>query len=469
MLNLYLIIIINTYFLFLIFDFHNIKIKNYRIYGILLSLTLIYFLYIYKNNIYNFQCISSFLGFNLGIDGISLLFIILTTILIPLSIIANWNTIKFLNIYIYLILLLEILLIILFMLVDILSFFIIFEITLPCLFLFIGIGGNKSKINASFYIFIYTMLGSLFLLVSILFILNIIGGTDFYSLFNSNFSYIYQSYIFIGMFIAFAVKTPLLPLHIWLLKAHVESPLSGSIILAGIILKLSVYGIIRLIIPITPKALFNFNVYLGILGVITIIIISISTIRSSDIKELIAYSSITHAAVYILGIISNNIQGIEGGIILSLGHGFVSPALFIITGGILYDRYHSRDINSIRGIIQLMPLLSFFFFLFTLSNCGIPLSLNFIGEFLSLYAFFEKLPLLALLASISIIFSAVYSIFLYNRVVYGYYLNVSNISILDISKKEILILLMLIILTFTGIYPCIFSKYITYTAATKLY
>jgi NADH-ubiquinone oxidoreductase chain 4 len=195
---------------------------------------------------------------------------------------------------------------------------------------------------------------------------------------------------------------------------------------------------------------------LGVIGVSTIIIISLSTIRASDIKELIAYSSISHAGVYILGIISNNIQGIEGGILLGLAHGFVSPALFIITGGILYDRYFSRDINSIRGVTQLMPLLSIFFILFTLSNCGVPLSLNFVGEFLSLYGFFEKLPILGLLASSSIIFSAVYSIYLYNRIAFGKYFSINSIKygMTDISKREYYILLLLLLLTvILGILP----------------
>jgi NADH-ubiquinone oxidoreductase chain 4 len=426
------------------------------------------YLFIYlDNSIYNFQYVSSILNINIGLDGISLIFILLTTLLTPLSIIANWNNIKYFNYYIFILLLLEILLIILFIILDFFYFFILFEMTLPCLFLFIGIGGNKFKIKASYYIFIYTMFGSLFLLISILYIIKIFGNTDFYSLFKNNLNYIHQSYIFIGLFLAFAVKTPLMPLHIWLLKAHVESPLSGSMILAGIILKLSSFGILRLILPITPKSLWDNSIYLGIIGIITIVIISVSTLRASDIKELIAYSSISHAAVYILGIISNNIQGIEGGILLGLGHGFVSPALFIITGGILYDRYHSRDINSIRGIIQIMPLLSIFFFLFTLSNCGVPLSLNFIGEFLSLYGFFEKLPILGIFASLSIIFSATYSIYLYNRITFGTYLLINKISFPDISKRETYILILLILLTVIfGVNPNIGLEIITITISS---
>jgi len=449
-LNLYIILI----FIYATYQYTLGKVSYTKLFGLYLSLSIIiipmYLIIIMDNSLYNFlyQSSISFIGF----DGISLIFIILTVILTPLSIIANWNNIKNSNFYILILLILEILLIILFSVLDIFYFYIIFELTLPCLFILIGLAGNRYKIKASLYIFIYTMLGSLFLLISILFIIKIFGSTDFFSLFNNNINNLHQSYIFIGLLIAFAVKTPLLPLHIWLLKAHVESPLSGSMILAGIILKLSAFGIIRLIIPITPKSLWDYSIYIGILGIITIIIISISTIRASDIKELIAYSSISHAAVYILGIISNNIQGIEGGILLGLGHGFVSPALFIITGGILYDRYHSRDINSIRGVIQIMPMFS----IFTLSNCGVPLSLNFIGEFLSLYGFFEKLPILGIFASLSIILSAGYSIFLFNRITFGNYLSINYLlsSIPDISKQENYLLIYLTMLTIVlGIFP----------------
>jgi NADH-ubiquinone oxidoreductase chain 4 len=453
-LNYYIILIV----VFFAYQYTLGKVSYTKLFGLYLSLSIIiipiYLIIIIDNSLYNFLYQSDIPI--IGFDGVSLVFISLTVILTPLSIIANWNNIKNSNFYILILLILEILLIILFSVLDIFYFYIIFELTLPCLFILIGLAGNRYKIKASLYIFIYTMLGSLFLLISILFIIKIFGSTDFFSLFNNNINNLHQSYIFIGLFIAFAVKTPLLPLHIWLLKAHVESPLSGSMILAGIILKLSAFGIIRLIIPITPKSLWDYSIYLGILGIITIIIISISTIRASDIKELIAYSSISHAAVYILGIISNNMQGIEGGILLGLGHGFVSPALFIITGGILYDRYHSRDINSIRGVIQIMPLFSIFFFLFTLSNCGVPLSLNFIGEFLSLYGFFEKLPILGIFASLSIILSAGYSIFLFNRITFGNYLSINYLlsSIPDISKQENYLLIYLAVLTIVlGIFP----------------
>ena len=246
------------------------------------------------------------------------------------------------------------------------------------------------------------------------------GTTDFDALFKTNFDYKTQLFLFIGIFIAFAVKTPTIFLNNWLLKAHVESPLGGSIILAAIVLKLSLYGIFRLILPILPKASLDYTFIVFTIGVITIIYASFSTLRTIDVKELIAYSSVSHAAVYLIGVFSNTIQGIEGSIILGLAHGFVSSGLFICAGGILYDRSGTRIIYLYRGIAQLMPLFSILFFILSLGNCGAPLTLNFIGEFMSLYGIFERLPILgiSLLAS-SIVFSAAYTIYMFNRIAFG--------------------------------------------------
>jgi NADH-ubiquinone oxidoreductase chain 4 len=306
-----------------------------------------------------------------------------------------------------------------FLVLDILLFYIFFESILPPLFLLIGLFGSKGKVRAGFYLFLYTLLGSLFLLLSILTMSSIMGTTDFDALYKTNFNYITQLFLFYGIFIAFAVKTPTIFLNTWLLRAHVESPLGGSVILAAIVLKLSLYGILRLILPLLPKASIDYSCIVYIIGVITIIYASFSTLRTIDIKELIAYSSVSHAAVYLLGVFSNTIQGIEGGIVLGIGHGFVSSGLFICAGGILYDRSSTRLITFYRGIAQVMPLFSIFFFILCLANCGVPLTLNFVGEFLSLYGLFERLPLLGILASSSIIFSAAYSIFMFNRIVFG--------------------------------------------------
>lgn len=234
-----------------------------------------------------------------------------------------------------------------------------------------------------------------------------------------------------------------------------ESPLGGSIILAGIVLKLSLYGILRLILPLLPKSYMYFTPMVYVIGVITIIYASISTLRTIDVKELIAYSSVSHAAVYLLGVFSNNIQGIEGGIILGLAHGFVSSGLFICAGGVLYDRSSTRLITFYRGMAQLMPVFSILFFILCLGNAGTPLSLNFVGEFMSLYGAFERLPLLGVFACSSIVFSAAYTIYMFNRITFGGSISkLLRFNIPDVSKREFYILLVLVVLTVAlGIYP----------------
>lgn len=338
---------------------------------------------------------------------------------------------------------------------DILLYYIFFESILPPLFILIGIFGSSDRVRAGFYLFMYTLLGSLFLLLSIVLTYSIMGTTDFDALYKSNFNYSTQLFLFYGIFIAFAVKTPTIFLNTWLLKAHVESPLGGSIVLAAIVLKLSLYGILRLILPLLPKACIDLTFFVYLVGVITILYASFSTLRTVDIKELIAYSSVSHAAIYLMSTFSNTVQGIEGGIVLGLAHGLTSSGLFICVGGILYDRAHTRLISIYRGLAQIMPLFSIMFYILSLSNCATPLTLNFIGEFISLYGIFERLPLLGIFASSSIIFSAAYTIFMFNRITFaGSFSKFFLVNIADLNKREFTILLILIIfIVFFGIYP----------------
>lgn len=369
--------------------------------------------------------------------------------------------------------LLESLLLAVFLVLDILLFYIFFESILPPLFILIGLFGSENKVRASYYLFLYTLLGSLFLLLSILKISSIMGTTDFDALSKSKLIYSTQLFLFIGIFIAFAVKTPTIFLNTWLLKAHVESPLSGSIILAAIVLKLSLYGIFRLILPLLPIAYFDYTYVVYLIGVITIIYASFSTLKTIDVKELIAYSSVSHAAVYLIGVFSNIIQGIEGGIVLGLAHGFVSSGLFICAGGILYDRSHTRLIGLYKGMAQLMPIFCILFFILSLGNCGVPLTLNFLGEFMSLYGVFERLPILGIFACSSIVFSAAYTIFMFNRIAFGgsftkiifhiFYMN-------DVSKREFFMLLTLVILTVVlGIYPAPILDGLHYSTSSLIY
>jgi NADH-ubiquinone oxidoreductase chain 4 len=436
---------------------------------------IIYILFDFSNK--QFQFVQeyyqvNFLDFYLGIDGLSIYFVLLTTIIMPISLLSNWASInKNIRSFVIIILLLETLLLAVFLVLDILLFYIFFESILPPLFILIGLYGSSNKVRASFYLFLYTLLGSLFLLLSIITMSSIMGTTDFDALYKVNYNYFTQLFLFYGIFIAFAVKTPTIFLNTWLLKAHVESPLSGSIILAAIVLKLSLYGVLRLILPLLPKASINYTYVVYLIGVITIVYASLSTLRTIDVKELIAYSSVSHAAVYLLGVFSNTIQGIEGGIILGLAHGFVSSGLFICAGGVLYDRSSTRLITYYRGIAQVMPLFSILFFILCLGNCGVPLTLNFIGEFMSLYGVFERLPLLGIIASSSIVFSAGYTIFMFNRIAFaGSFSKYFMFNIPDLNKREFYILLTLVVFTIMfGIYPAFILDGLHYSVSFLLY
>ena len=415
--------------------------------------------------------ISSF-DFYLGLDGLSIYFVLLTTIISPIALLSNWTSIsENVKSYVIIILLLETLLLAVFLVLDILLFYIFFESILPPLFILIGLFGSSNKVRASFYLFLYTLLGSLFLLLSILTMSSIMGTTDFDALYKTNFNYSTQLFLFYGIFIAFAVKTPTIFLNTWLLKAHVESPLGGSIILAAIVLKLSLYGILRLILPLLPKASLDYTYIIYLIGVITIIYASFSTLRTIDVKELIAYSSVSHAAVYLIGVFSNTIQGIEGGIALGLAHGFVSSGLFICAGGVLYDRSATRLISFYRGMAQIMPLFSILFFILSLGNCGVPLTLNFVGEFMSLYGVFERLPLLGVFASSSIVFSAAYTIYMFNRIAFGgSFSKFFEYNISDVNKREFFILLTLVMFTIIlGVYPAPVLDGLHYSVSSLIY
>ena len=436
---------------------------------------IIFILFDFSSNQFQFvqeyHEISSF-DFYLGLDGLSIYFVMLTTIITPIALLSNWNSIsENIRSYVIIILLLETLLLAVFLVLDILLFYIFFESILPPLFILIGLFGSSNKVRASFYLFLYTLFGSLFLLLSILAMSSIMGTTDFDALYKTNFNYSTQLFLFYGIFIAFAVKTPTIFLNTWLLKAHVESPLGGSIILAAIVLKLSLYGIFRLILPLLPKASLDYTYIIYLIGVITIIYASFSTLRTIDVKELIAYSSVSHAAVYLIGVFSNTIQGIEGGIALGLAHGFVSSGLFICAGGVLYDRSGTRLISYYRGIAQVMPLFSILFFILSLGNCGVPLTLNFVGEFMSLYGVFERLPLLGVFASSSIVFSAAYTIYMFNRIAFaGSFSKFFEANISDVNKREFFILFTLVIFpVLLGIYPAPVLDGLHYSVSSLIY
>ena len=458
---------------------NNIKIKSIALTTTIINLIVSLIMFIlFDFSSKQFQFIEehyqvSYFDIYLGVDGLSIYFILLTTIIMPVAILSNWNSIQSQNVlsFVVIMLLLETLLLAVFLVLDILLFYVFFESILPPLFLLIGLFGSSNKVRASFYLFLYTLIGSLFMLLSIIVMSSIMGTTDFDALSKANFSYVTQLFLFYGIFIAFAVKTPVIFLNTWLLKAHVESPLSGSIILAGIVLKLSLYGIFRLMLPLLPKASLNLTYIIYVIGVITIIYASFSTLRTIDIKELIAYSSVSHAAVYLIGAFSNTIQGIEGSIVLGLAHGFVSPGLFICAGGILYDRSSTRLITYYRGIAQIMPVFSILFFILCLGNSGTPLTLNFIGEFMSLYGAFERMPILGILASTSIVLSAAYTMFMYNRIAFGGSYSVYFVeNIGDVTRREFILLLVFVVFTVLfGIYPAPILDGLHYSVSSLIY
>ena len=413
----------------------------------------------------------SFCHLNFGIDGVSLYFVLLTTFVTPVAILSNYKNItRNIKFFIVSFLILETLQICAFTSLDLLLFYIFFESVLPILFIVIIVFGHgNERFRSAFLFFLYTLAGSLPMLLSILVIYSYIGSTDFQliSLYDINLDT--QKLLWLGFFLAFAVKTPLYPFIIWLPKAHADSPLGGSIILAATILKLATYGYLRVLINILPDATNFFMPFIQTIAVITIIYASLSTIIQQDTKRLIAYSSIAHMGVVVLGLFSNNIQGIEGAILLSIGHGFVSPALFICVGGIIYDRTGKRIIQYIRGLATYMPVFTIFFLIFTLCNTGIPLSLNFLGEQLSLIGIFEQSPLISILGAISILFSACYSLFLFNRISYGN-LSPSLPPIKDINRREFYLLISLLIPTIIlGIFPNILLTSLHASVSALLY
>lgn len=416
-----------------------------------------------------------------SVDSISLYFILLTAFITPICLLSNWNDITFKRKYfVFSFLLLETLQMSFFLVSDLLLFYIYFESVLIPLFIIVGIwGASKARIRASFLLFLYTLAGSLPFLLSILWIAYNFGVTDFQFLNLYELSLETQGWLWYAIMLAFCVKSPTYPFHLWLFRAHAEAPLAGSILLAATILKFATYGFLRVILTLFPDYTAN-NIYIiQSLAIITLIYSSLVTIRQIDTKSLVAYSSIAHVAVMILGLFSNSLQGIEGGILLSLAHGFVSPALFIIVGGVLYNRYHTRIINYYRGLTIKMPLFSLLFFLFIIFNASAPLSLNFVGEFLALTGIFQDSPIIGALGSTGIVLSAVYSIFLFNRISFlGFspFIKSEHISLKqnlllgDLNRYELALLLPLLFVTVIfGIFPNVILESLHYSVTELLY
>jgi len=408
----------------------------------------------------NFQFIEDkewligFVNFKLGIDGISILFILLTTFITPLCIISVNSTVKIrLCDFLIAILIMESLMIGVFCSLDLVIFYLFFEAGLIPMFLIIGIWGGDRRVYSAFKFFLYTLLGSVLMLIAIISIFWLSGTTDIIQLYELGIDTKYQNLLWIAFFSSFAVKTPMWPVHTWLPDAHVEAPTAGSVLLAAILLKMAGYGFIRFSLGLFPVASEFFSPFVYVLSLIAIIYTSLVALMQDDMKKLIAYSSVAHMGFVTLGIFTVTQQGIEGSIIQMLSHGLVSAALFLCVG-VLYDRLHSRLINTYGGVVSVMPKYSILFMLFTLASLGLPGTSGFIGEFLILLAAFEINYLLAVIASLGIIFGAAYMLWLYRRVVFGKIINKELYKISDLNNSEKFILWSLAIpVLFFGFYP----------------
>lgn len=392
---------------------------------------------------------------NIGIDHISLFFIILSSFLITICIIYNWNNILiYLKEYLIILFLLEFFLFIIFISLDLLLFYFFFESILIPMFLLIGIWGSKvKKIRAAYLFFFYTLFGSIGFLISIIYIYKQYHITSYPLLYWIKFTKIEEICIWFTFFLSFAAKVPMIPFHIWLPEAHVEAPTSGSVLLAGILLKLGIYGFLRFLLPIFPYANNYFLPLIYSLSIISIIYAAFSAIRQIDLKKIIAYSSISHMNLIILGLFSFNINGLHGSIIQSLSHGFIASGLFLLIG-FLYDRYHTRILKYYSGLIQLMPLFSFFFIFFIFSNIAVPGTSSFTGEFLILLGSFSVNKLVTIFGATGMIFGGMYSLWLLNKIIYGNFKNNYILFSFDLTYREFFILSLLVFfILWLGIYP----------------
>nr|QMS50954.1 Nad4 [Metschnikowia sp. 01-655c1] len=351
-------------------------------------------------------------------DGMADILILLTAYLMPLSIMSNWNNMNN-TLFFELVLNLGIILLINFMCQDMTSFYIYFEASLAPLFVMMGLYGAANKDKAADYILIYTLFSSLFMLLAIAIYEILLDNTDYQATSLLVLSIDLQCMLFLAMSMGMAVKTPLAPVHTWLPVVHSESPLAGSMLLAGVMLKLAVYAMIRLMLPTLSDAAVLYTPLVYVLCVITIIYTSMMTLRQTDLKVIMAYSSISHMGVCMLGMLSNTLTGMSGSLVLSLAHGFVSPGLFIMVGGMLYDRYHNRLIYYYQGLLTYMPWLAVYLIMLSFCNTGTPLSLNFIGEMLSLTGSINRAPILGALAALSVTLSASYQMKITNRLTGG--------------------------------------------------
>ena len=385
------------------------------------------------------------LTLSLGVDGLSMVFLLLTLFVFPICFAAAWNVSKHPRSFFAYLLAMEILLVLTFTTLDLFYFYVFFESLLIPMFILIGVwGARERKIKAAYLFFLYTLFGSLIMLFGVLYLYMITGSTNYTVLLDATLDAEQQRLIWLCFFMAFAVKMPLYPFHIWLPEAHVEAPTVGSMLLASLLLKLGGYGFLRFSLPMLQEGSNYFNPLVSTLALLGVVYGSLSTIRQIDLKRVIAYSSVAHMNLVMLGLFSYNQQGIEGAVYLMVGHGVVSTALFFCVG-VLYDRYHSRLLRYYGGLVTTMPLFTFFFFAFTLANMSFPGTSNFLGELLLFVGVFAKNTTTLLFSTAGIVLSAVYSVWLFNRVAFGT-LKITYIEkFTDLTVREFLVLTTLLI------------------------
>jgi len=394
----------------------------------------------------------------LGIDGISLFFIILTTLLIFLCLLSSWNSINHnLKEYLILFLIMEFFLIGVFCVLDVLLFYIFFESVLIPMYLIIGVWGSRErKIRAAYFFFLYTLLGSVLMLLAVLYLYYQVGTTDYETLLSVLLTCKEQKFLWLAFFASFATKVPMVPVHIWLPEAHVEAPTAGSVILAGVLLKLGTYGLIRFSFPLFPEACFYFTPLVFSIAVVGVIYTSFTAIRQTDFKRIIAYTSVAHMNLVIIGMFCFNNISLEGAILQSISHGFVASALFLIIG-IVYERHHTRMVKYYGGLVHVMPIYVFIFLFFTMANIGLPGTGSFIGEFLILIGIFQLNTTIAFFSATGMVLGGCYSLWLFNRISYGNLKSQYLIHFKDLNKREFFVLFPLIFGTLVmGIYPDIF-------------
>ena len=395
------------------------------------------------------------ISYHLGVDGISMLFVVLTAGLMPFCIAASWESVeKRVAEYMIAFLVLETMMIGVFCALDLVLFYVLFEAGLIPMFLIIGIWGGKRRVYASFKFFLYTFVGSVLMLLAIMSMYWYTGTTDIVALLASpHFPPQMQIWLWLAFFASFAVKMPMWPVHTWLPDAHVEAPTAGSVILAGILLKMGGYGFLRFSLPMFPSATEFFGPMVFTMSVVAIIYTSLVALAQEDMKKLIAYSSVAHMGFVTMGIFTLTHQGMEGGIFQMLSHGVVSGALFLCVG-VVYDRIHTREISAYGGLVNRMPIYAAFFLVFTLANVGLPGTSGFIGEFLTMLGAYIHNSWIAIFSATGVILSAAYALYLYRRIIFGTLVKPALMTIQDLTAREIAILAPLVVITIAlGVYP----------------